>query len=65
MTWKTPPVAGLRSVRLARPTLPSIPARDIRFCEDMRGILYRWPAKPKQAAWIRGLVANLGGKFHE
>ena len=39
-------------------------ARDIQFCEDMRGILYRWPPKPKQAAWIRGLVEKLGGQFH-
>jgi len=38
-------------------------AREITFCEDMRGILYRFPPKPKQAAWIRGLVAKLGGRF--
>ena len=38
-------------------------ARDIRFCEDMRGILYRWPAKPKQAAWLRSLIERLGGRF--
>ncbi len=39
-------------------------ARDITFCEDMRGILYRWPPKPKQAAWLRSLVSKLGGEFH-
>lgn len=38
--------------------------RDIAFCEDMRGILYRWPAKPKQAAWLRSLVERLGGQFN-
>ncbi len=38
-------------------------ARDIRFCEDMQGILRRWPPKPKQAAWLRALVAKLGGRF--
>ena len=38
-------------------------ARDVRFCEDMLGILYRWPPKPKQARWISGLVAKLGGRF--
>ena len=40
-------------------------ARDIRFCEDMRGILRRWPPKPKQAAWLRSLVERLGGWFNE
>ena len=38
-------------------------AREIRFCEDMRDIFYRWPAKPKQAAWLRSPVAKLGGRF--
>ena len=38
-------------------------ARDITFCEDMRGILYRWPCKPKQATWLRSLVERLGGRF--
>ena len=38
-------------------------ARDIGFCEDMRGILYRWPAKPKQAAWLRSLIERLGGRW--
>ena len=38
-------------------------ARDIRFAEDMRAILYRWPPKPKQAAWLRTLVEKLGGRF--
>jgi hypothetical protein len=37
--------------------------RDINFCKDMRAILYRWPPKPKQAAWIRSLVERLGGQF--
>ncbi len=27
------------------------------------GILYRWPPKPKQAAWLRSLVEWLGGRF--
>jgi hypothetical protein len=26
--------------------------------------VYRWPPKPKQAAWLRSLVAQLGGEFH-
>lgn len=38
-------------------------ARDIRFCEDMRDILSRWPPKLKQAAWLRALVEKLGGRF--
>lgn len=29
----------------------------------MPGILYRWPPKPKQAAWLRSLVEWLGGRF--
>ena len=40
-------------------------SRDIAFVEDMVGILRRWPASPKQAAWIRGLVERLGGCFDE
>ena len=36
---------------------------DIRFVKNMRGILFSWPPKPKQAAWIRGLVEKLGGRF--
>ena len=39
-------------------------ARDINFCEDMPTILRRWPPTPRQAAWIRGLVEKLGGRFH-
>ena len=39
-------------------------ARDIDFLVSMRGILYRFPARPKQAAWIRGLVERMGGEFH-
>ena len=38
-------------------------ARDIDFCQDVRLQLYYWPASPKQAAWIRGLVERLGGRF--
>ena len=38
-------------------------AKEIDFLESMRGILQRWPPKPKQAAWIRGLVERLGGRF--
>ncbi len=37
-------------------------AREIEFLESMRDILRRWPPKPKQAAWIRALVAKLGGQ---
>jgi len=40
-------------------------ARDIDFLESMRGILRRFEPRPKQAAWIRGLVERLGGEFHE
>ena len=29
----------------------------------MRGILYRHAPTPKQAAWLRGLVEKLGGRF--
>ncbi len=29
----------------------------------MPGILYRWPPKPKQAAWLRSLVERLGGRL--
>lgn len=36
---------------------------DIRFVKSMRGILFSWPPKPKQAAWIRSLVEKLGGRF--
>ena len=38
-------------------------ARDIEFLESMNSILRKWPPKPKQTAWIRGLVARLGGRF--
>jgi len=38
-------------------------ARDIDFLESMRGILRRFEPRPKQAAWIRGLVERLGGWF--
>ncbi len=38
--------------------------REIRFLESMRGILRRWPPRPKQAAWLRALVEKLGGEFH-
>ena len=40
-------------------------ARDIRFCEDMVGILRKWPPRPKQAAWLRSLVAKLGGRLDD
>ena len=40
-------------------------ANDIRFAESMRSILYRFPPRPKQAEWLRSLVAKLGGCFHE
>jgi len=40
-------------------------ANDIRFAESMRSILYRFPPRPKQAAWLRALVERLGGHFHE
>ena len=38
-------------------------AREIDFLESMRGILRKWPPKPKQAAWISALVERLGGWF--
>ncbi len=38
-------------------------ARDIDFLESMRGILRRWPPRPKQARWIEALVERLGGWF--
>ena len=38
--------------------------RDIDFLESMRGILYRFPPRPKQAAWLRALVEKCGGEFH-
>ena len=38
-------------------------ARDMRFCEDVRDILYRWPPGPKQAARSRSPVAKSGGRF--
>ncbi len=38
-------------------------AREIEFLESMRGILRKWPPKPKQAAWISALVERLGGWF--
>ena len=38
-------------------------AREIDFLESMRGILRRWPPKPKQARWIEALVERLGGWF--
>lgn len=37
--------------------------RDRDFCRDMARILTRWPPRPKQARWIRGLVERLGGRF--
>ena len=36
-------------------------ARDIEFLESMRGILRRWPPKPKQAVWLRDLVERSPG----
>ncbi len=36
-------------------------AREINFCEDMRGILHRWAPTPKQADWIVVLVIRLQG----
>ncbi len=38
-------------------------SREIRFVEDMRGVLQSWPPRPKQAAWLRALVRKLGGRF--
>ena len=38
-------------------------ANEIRFVRSMVGILYRWPAWPKQSRWISALVAKLGGRF--
>ena len=38
-------------------------ATQIRFVESMSEILERWPPKPKQAEWLRSLVAKLGGRF--
>ncbi len=38
-------------------------AREIDFLESMRGILRKWPPKPKQARWIEALVERLGGWF--
>ncbi len=37
--------------------------REIDFLESMRGILRRFEPRPKQAAWIRGLVERLGASF--
>ncbi len=39
-------------------------AREIDFLESMRGILRKWPPRPKQAVWIRALVEQLGGSFN-
>ena len=41
----------------------ALTAHEIDFLESMRGILRRWPPKPKQAAWIRALVERAGGSF--
>jgi hypothetical protein len=38
--------------------------RDVEFAESMRGILYRRQPTAKQAAWLRGLVGKMGGRFH-
>ncbi len=38
-------------------------ARVIDVLESMRGILRRFEPRPKQAAWIMGLVERLGGWF--
>jgi hypothetical protein len=38
-------------------------AREIDFLESKRGILRKWSPRPKQAAWLRSLVAKLGGRF--
>jgi hypothetical protein len=38
-------------------------AHEIRFIEDMQGILQSWPPRPKQAAWLRALVKKFGGRF--
>ncbi len=38
-------------------------AYEVSFLESMSEILDRWPPRPKQAAWIRDLVAKLGGRF--
>ena len=40
-------------------------ARDIDFLESMRGILRRWPPRPKQARWIEALVERLGGYWND
>ena len=40
-------------------------SHEIRFAEDMRGVLQSWPPRPKQAAWLRALVRKLGGRFDE
>ncbi len=37
--------------------------RDFDFLVSMRGILRRFEPRPKQAAWIRGLVERLGGHW--
>ncbi len=36
-------------------------AREIDFLESMRGILRKWPPKPKQARWIEALVERFNG----
>ncbi len=38
-------------------------AREIDFLESMRGILRKWPPKPKQARWIEALVERRGRWF--
>ncbi len=38
-------------------------AREIDFLESMRGILRKWPPRPKQARWIEALVERFGGWF--
>ena len=49
---------------LLRTDCGELSAHEIRFVEDMQSILYRWPAKPKQAAWLNALIVKLGGRFN-
>ena len=38
-------------------------AKELRFVHDMRGILRRYPPRPKQARWLVALVERLGGEW--
>ena len=46
------------------PISGKLAATQIRFVESMSEILERWPPRPKQAAWLRSLVEQLGGQFN-